>query len=129
LIGFGGFWFGFFGYDLVVKGEVGLASVIGTVVFVGLACLFTVLIIKGGKWTLEVTQEAVHWHCPLEGDRTVSHVDVESFEVVAEQGRSPVTYARLKTGERVVIPSVGDQRAVHEILLTKWKYLGKRYVP
>jgi hypothetical protein len=123
-------WFGLFGYDLIVNENVTVGPVIGTVVFVPLACLFIWFIIKGGTWRLEITDEAVHWHCPLEGDGNIRHEDVESFEVLVKRGGYGAIRpcARLRSGETVEIPITGDQRAVHQILLTKWKYLGRRVV-
>jgi hypothetical protein len=131
LVGFGGFWFGFFGNDLIVNQNVTVESVIGTIVFVPLACLFILCIIKGGTERLEITDEAVHWHCPVDGDGTIRHEDVESFEILVKRvpnGEMSRTCARLKSGETVIIAPMGDPHTVHQILLMKWKYLGRRVV-
>ncbi len=129
LTGFSAFWFGFFGYDLIVnKAPFTVASAIGTAVWIGLVCLFAFLIAKGGAWRVEVTEEAIRWHGPLEGDRTIRHADVESFEVIESRQLSPRMCVRLKSGETVFIPDIGDWRALHRIFLIKWKYLGRRRI-
>ena len=132
LLGFGGFWFGFFGYGLIVNRQpFTVASAIGTGVFVLLVSVLAAYLVKGGVWRLEVSDDAVRWHGPFEGDTLIRDEDVESFEVVVsggDSGASPSTHVLLKSGETVILPKIGDQQVVHKLLLTKWNYRGKRTI-
>lgn len=128
LIGFSGFWFGFFGYGLLVKNEpFSVASAIATVIFGALDCFFLVGIIRGGSQSIRICDDAVRWSGPWVGSRTILHADVDSFEVIEPGGDASLsTRIQLKSGEAVFLPSIGDGAAIHRILLTKWKYLGRR---
>ena len=131
ILGFAAIWFIVFGYGLIIyRQPFTLTSASGTVVFLLIPMIiFLTYLFKGGIWSIQITDEALCWHGPFQGDTMIRHEDVESFEVVifsGEPGASPRTQAYLKSGEKVVVPGIGDNQRVHRLLLTKWKYRGTR---
>ena len=67
---FGGIWFAVWGYGLLVAGSpITLDAIIATVVLVLLEGLFIAGIVHGGVRYLQVNDEAVLWHGPLEGKK------------------------------------------------------------
>lgn len=125
LVGFTAFWLAAL---IIFREPFTVEFAVGTVVWIGLVCHFTSLIVKGGKWRMEVTEQVVRWHGPGQGDRTIRHADVESFEVVERPDSPSKMCVRLKSGETVFIPEIGDWHALYGIFLTKWRFLGWRRV-
>jgi hypothetical protein len=126
---FGGIWFAVWGYGLLVAGSpITLDAIIATVVLVLLEGLFIAGIVHGGVRYLQVNDEAVLWHGPLEGKKSIRHADVEWFEILIAYGEgSPSTRIRLKTGETIYLPNIGDQYVVHQLLLKRWKLQEQRF--
>lgn len=130
LLGFGGFWFGFVGYGILLGGqEWTVTSVIFTFVVGAVGCLFVALIVKGGVWYFEINDEGVRWYGPFENEVMIRDADVDSFEVVHSGNESPTRSVRafLKNGGVVTLPDHGDSRVIHRLLLDKWRYRGSRH--
>ena len=128
-LSFGGLWFGFWGYGLLVAGSpITVDAIIATVVLILLEGLFVAGIIHGGVRYLQVNDEAVLWRGPLEGKRSILHTDVEWFEIPVAYGEgSPSTRIRLKSGKTIYLPDIGDQSVVHQLLLKKWELREERF--
>jgi len=129
-------WFALFAFESIVARapcslETGkpwaVPFTITTIVMGLVGCLCVVGLIRGGTWYLQVNDEAVLWHGPLVGKRSIRHADVEWFEYPVGLGEgSPSTRIRLRSGETIYLPNIGDQFAVHQLLLKKWKLLEER---
>ena len=122
MLGFGVLWFAVWGYGLIVTGDSFTAdAIIGTLVFVLLEAVFIAGIVHGGVRYLQVNDREVLWRGPLEGDRRVRHTDVDWFEIPVAYGEgTPSTRIRLKSGETIYLPDIGDQALVHQLLLARW---------